>query len=51
MFDFAKTLVCGIGKMFVGTLAVLGGCWVTNIVLSDEYRKGEGELLHKTLTN
>lgn len=37
MFDFAKTVVCGIGKGVIATLAVIGGAFVTVTIVDDNF--------------
>lgn len=43
MFDFAKTVVCGIGKVVVGVLAVFGGGIAGLALTSDTFANGLGK--------
>lgn len=43
MFDFAKTVVCGVGKAVVGVLAVFGGAFGGMMLISDTFADGVGK--------
>lgn len=49
MFDFAKTVVCGVGKSVVGTLAVIGGCFVAAVFVNDKFAEGVGKAVRDGL--
>lgn len=49
MFDLTKTIVCGVGKAFVGALATVGGAWILALLCNEKYQKNELEAIRKSV--
>lgn len=49
MFDFAKTVVCGVAKGVVGFLAAVGGAHLAVMLVSDAYADSVGAGLRDAL--